>query len=82
VNEPVLTLLQKPGCHLCHEMKGTLLSLLGEGRLVERDVEEDPALRRRYLLHIPVLLFGDEELARHRASREELAKALVRVGLL
>ena len=78
-----MKLLSKPGCHLCHEMKATLLGLVGDRvSIEERDVESTPELRRRYLLHIPVLLCGDEELARHRATRAELASALGRLGIL
>jgi hypothetical protein len=47
--------------------------------LHERDVREDPELERRYLLEIPVLLLGGEEVARHRATAEELRSRLARL---
>jgi hypothetical protein len=73
-----LTLLGKPGCHLCHVMEEEIAPLLAERgvRLVVRDVGEDPELLRRYRFEIPVLLEGDVELARHRVTRAELAARL------
>lgn len=77
----VLTLLGKPDCHLCHEMHDVVARALANTSitLVERDVRDDPALERRYLLEIPVLLLGDVELARHRVTETELR---VRLALL
>ena len=50
--------------------------------LVERDVRDDPEMERRYLLEIPVLLFGEVELARHRVRPlEALASRLRELGL-
>ena len=46
------------------------------GRLVEKDVREDPELERRYLFEIPVLFWEGRELARHRVSEGELRERL------
>ena len=77
-----LTLLGTPDCHLCHVMEEEIAPLLAERglRLEVRDVREDPELRRRYRLEIPVLLAGDVELARHRVTRAELAARLDALG--
>jgi Glutaredoxin-like domain (DUF836) len=83
VTPPVLVLLGTAECHLCHEMRDALVPLLrarGLG-LVERDVRDDPEMERRYLLEIPVLLFGDVEVARHRVEAEALAERLRELGL-
>jgi hypothetical protein len=83
VTEAVLTLLGKPDCHLCHEMRAVVERVLA-GRdvgLVWRDVRDDPEWKRRYLLDIPVLLWGDREVARHRVSPDELAARLAALGL-
>jgi hypothetical protein len=78
----VLVLLGTPACHLCHEMRDLLKRVLPQGvSLLEKDIRTDPDLERRYLLEIPVLLFGDEEVARHRVSEEELRARLSRLGL-
>ena len=46
------------------------------GRLVQRDVAEDPELARRYRLEIPVLLWEGREVARHRITEAELRRRL------
>ena len=83
MTEAVLTLLGKPDCHLCHEMRAVVERVLaGRGiGLVWRDVRDDPEWKRRYLLVIPVLLWGDREVARHRVGEDELAARLAALGL-
>lgn len=74
---PVIILLTRPGCHLCEEAK-VLLHELGTRfphRLEERNIDEDPALRARYHLTIPVIRMGEVELGAP-ISRRELAAAL------
>lgn len=80
---PALLLLGRPGCHLCHEMRGVVERVLrGRGvALTERNIEDDAALLRRYALAIPVLLYGETELARHRTSAAELRERLSALGL-
>jgi hypothetical protein len=75
---PVLTLLGKPDCHLCHEMHAIVQRVLRdvEADLLERDIRDDPELERRYRFDIPVLLLGDRELARHRTTEEEIRRRL------
>lgn len=78
-----LTLLGRPDCHLCHEMRA-LVERVIRGRpveLVERNIEEDAALLRRYALLIPVLLFGESEIARHRISEADLCARLGELGI-
>lgn len=78
---PVLTLLGKPDCELCHEMRELALRVLAEhgGSLVERDVREDPELERLYRFEIPVLLLGQRELGRHRISETALRERLAQI---
>jgi hypothetical protein len=80
----VLVLLGKPDCHLCHEMQDVVLPVLASCglELAVRDVRDDPELARRYLLAIPVLLFGKEEVARHRVTPEALKARLCELGIL
>ena len=76
----VLTLLAKPDCGLCREMRAvadTVAPSFGLG-VLERDVREDPEAERRYLFEIPVLFLGDEEIARHRITEEALRQRLAR----
>jgi hypothetical protein len=50
--------------------------------LVERDVRDDPALEKRYLLEIPVLLWGDREVALHRTTAVALGLRLRELGVV
>jgi len=77
-----LTLLSKPGCHLCHEMREVVERVVGAADvvLVEEDVRSDPGWRH-YRLEIPVLLFEGAEIARHRVGEEELRRLLAARGV-
>ena len=67
---PDLVLYSRPGCHLCDETRARLRTLLRERaaagatlpRLVERDIDADDDLTRRYLDRIPVVELGAERL--------------------
>lgn len=70
-----LTLLSRPGCHLCEEA----LELLEPRcraygvRLRVVDVDGDQALRDRYGLRIPVVMAGDSELCAWPLYEAQLA---------
>ena len=84
---PDLVLYARAGCHLCEETRGILEAMLQDRasrglatpRLVERDIDTDPALHDRYAFVIPVVALGDQviELATSPARlRRLLADAL------
>ncbi|HEY2945876.1 MAG TPA: glutaredoxin family protein [Vicinamibacteria bacterium] len=77
-----LTLLGKPGCHLCHEMRTVVERVVAglDAALVEEDVTSDPGWRR-YRLEIPVLLLDGAEIARHRVDEPELRRLLAARGV-
>lgn len=55
---PAVTLLTRPGCHLCEAARGSVgrvTAALGLG-WTEVDVETDPDLLRRHAEEIPVVL--------------------------
>lgn len=56
---PRVTLLSKPGCHLCDDARAALAEL-GEP-FDERDVTEDEALYEEYGDRIPVVLLDGRE---------------------
>ncbi len=63
---PVVTLYVREGCHLCDQAKA-MLDLLAPRMgfaIAVVDIESDEALLRRYLLEIPVVAVGVQELAR------------------
>jgi hypothetical protein len=74
-----LTLLQREGCELCEQMRAELERL---GRrtplppLEILDVDSDPQLRRRYGLHVPVLLLDGAMVCRYRLDHPELERLL------
>ena len=65
VTEVRLTLLSKPGCHLCDAARDAVLTVIGElapttaVRLEELSILDDPELNDRYWDEIPVVLIND-----------------------
>ena len=67
---PDLILYVREGCHLCAEARTSITLLLSERastgrptpRLVERDIETDPAWQRAYFTSIPVIELGDRRV--------------------
>ena len=67
---PVLVLYGRAGCHLCEDAREALAAILVERAsrglpapaLVERSIDEDDDLQRRYAFTIPVVTLGDREL--------------------
>ena len=73
-----LTLYTRPGCHLCDDLKTTLLRHRQQHpfELTAIDISHDPALERQYGHDIPVLLIDGIEVARHRIDEAELLDRL------
>jgi glutaredoxin len=69
-----ITLLSKPGCHLCEDVRAFLDELRPQHhfQLEEIDITTDADLFARYRHDIPVLLRDGKELARGRISDREL----------
>lgn len=81
-----LTLIGKPGCHLCDDarevvacVREELAATPGAPRttLDERNILEDDALRERYAEEIPVLLVDDEVHGYWRIDPVRLKTALL-----
>src|SRR5262249_30552253 len=75
------TLLTRPGCHLCEEMKSRALPLLAArgDTLAEVDVDSEAALAARFGSEIPVLLDAEGRvLAKARDGADSLARRLKR----
>ncbi len=73
-----LTLLTRPGCHLCDDMKA-LIHRTDERhhvRLEEVDISSNAELVRRFGTEIPVLMRGGDVVARTRATEDELRALL------
>jgi glutaredoxin len=80
-----LTLIGKPGCHLCEEARDAIDGVLLEFRkanpntdvtLEEQNILEDEALRLKYTEEIPVLLIDGKMHNYWRIDDERLMRAL------
>jgi len=79
---PTLTLISKPGCHLCdvaREIVDTVVADLPAGTevdVVERSIFDDPSLFEQWWEKIPVVLIDDRLHAHWRVSADRLRIAL------
>ncbi|HEV7623849.1 MAG TPA: glutaredoxin family protein [Amnibacterium sp.] len=80
-----VTLIAKPGCHLCDDARAVVDRVLGELeqqgvaiRLVERNILEDPQLAARYADDIPVVLVDERMHGRWRIDADALEADLLR----
>lgn len=72
-----LTVMSRPGCHLCAELIDDLALLVaGRACIDVVDISADEDLLRRYCLEIPVLKHGDEELCRYRLDRDRVMQLM------
>jgi glutaredoxin len=69
-----LTLLSRPGCHLCDEARA-VLDRVGVG-YVDVDIESDDELLKRWLERIPVVMRGNEVLFELFVDEEALRARL------
>jgi glutaredoxin len=87
VSNPIsLTLLTKPGCHLCEEAKKAIELVMFEFtqensgtvqiELTELNILEDEALKNQYSEEIPVLQINGATHAYWRIDSERLIAAL------
>ena len=81
---PRITLLTKPGCHLCDDARAALEAVLAEPEFdltyEERDILGDEALAAEYAEEIPVVLLDDRVHTSWRVEPDRLRTALRRAG--
>jgi hypothetical protein len=71
--------VQRRECELCEELLAELVAL---GRTIALppldvvDVDSDGELKRRFGVHVPVLLLGGEVVCRHQLDVPELRRLL------
>lgn len=78
-----VTLIGKPGCHLCDDARVALTGVLAnfDGvTVVERSILDDPDLHDLYWDQIPVVLVGDAVHAIYRVDAARLQAELVARG--
>ncbi|MER7761237.1 glutaredoxin family protein [Streptomyces sp. NPDC097619] len=77
--ERVVTLIGKPGCHLCDEAREVVGKVCAEtgSAWEEKDISRDEELYARYWEQIPVVLVDGEQHTFWRVNPERLRRALV-----
>lgn len=60
----------RPQCRLCEDAKRQFAAAFPEIAIDAIDVDSDRQLNERYGMHIPVAVFGERELFRHRFDLE------------
>jgi glutaredoxin len=74
-----VTLLTRPGCHLCDDARVVVQEVLGGFPAVafeERSIVGDADLEREYAEEVPVVLIDDRVHTIWRVDRARLEKAL------
>jgi len=74
-----LSLIGKPGCHLCDDARAIVLGVLEDFpdvRLEERSILDESELAARYAEEIPVVLIDGRQHAYWRVEPERLRAAL------
>ncbi|HZD80175.1 MAG TPA: glutaredoxin family protein [Actinomycetota bacterium] len=73
-----ITLIGKPGCHLCEDARAVIARVAGElgASWEELDITQDEELYRRYWEQIPVTLIDGEQHDFWRVSEQRLRAAL------
>jgi len=74
-----LTLLGKPGCHLCDDARAVVQSVLADFDDVafeELSILDDETLHAKYVEEIPVVLINDKVHNIWRVDPDRLRKAL------
>jgi glutaredoxin len=79
---PVVELLGKPDCHLCHEAQAVLHALQAQGTfpLREIDITTDPTLWAHYHVEIPVVLINGRKVCKYRIDPQQFLRALQRAA--
>ena len=83
MSAPEVTVLGRPGCHLCDEAMAVLEGLrseLGSAAFALRavDIEADDATFKAYLERIPVIALDGQELYDFFVDQEDLRRRLLR----
>ncbi|QEU79429.1 glutaredoxin family protein [Streptomyces subrutilus] len=77
-DERTVTLIGKPGCHLCEDAREVVGRVCAEtgARWEEKDISQDGELYRRHWEQIPVVLIDGEQHTFWRVNAERLRRAL------
>ncbi|MET8812876.1 glutaredoxin family protein [Streptomyces sp. NPDC004549] len=78
--ERLVTLIRKPGCHLCEDARRVIEKVCGDLGVPweSRDITEDRELYDTYWEQIPVVLVDGEQHTFWRVDESRLRKALTK----
>jgi glutaredoxin len=79
VPDVIVTLLSKPGCHLCDDARPIVQEVVAQfdaATLVERSILETEELHTQYWDQIPVVLIDDRVHTIYRVDADRLRAAL------
>lgn len=78
MGEARITLLTRPGCHLCEPAREAVARVHADTGVswVEVDVESDPELERDYGGRVPVVLLDGREHGYFRVEEDRLRRDL------
>jgi hypothetical protein len=72
-----LVIYTRRDCSLCEQMEAGVRRVAGPGaRVAMVEIDDDPALVRRFGADIPVLCLDDEVICKHFLDAERLMSAL------
>lgn len=76
--ERLVTLIGKPGCHLCDDAQVVIEKVCGELGVPweKKDITQDEELHRQYWEQIPVVLVDGAQHTFWRVNEDRLRKAL------
>ncbi|MEU9173740.1 glutaredoxin family protein [Streptomyces sp. NPDC048420] len=76
--ERLVTLIRKPGCHLCDDAQSVIEKVCGDLGVPweQKSIEEDPQLHDQYWEQIPVVLVDGEQHTFWRVNEDRLRRAL------
>lgn len=74
-----VTLIGKPGCHLCDDAREVVTAVCAEtgARWEEKDIDQDAELHRLYWEQIPVVLIDGAQHDFWRVDPKRLRRALI-----
>ncbi|MGW3654083.1 glutaredoxin family protein [Streptomyces sp. NPDC000878] len=74
----LVTLIRKPGCHLCDDAQGVVEKVCADLGVSweQKDITQDEELHRQYWEQIPVVLIDGAQHTFWRVNEERLRKAL------
>ncbi|BBC35638.1 hypothetical protein SGFS_069320 [Streptomyces graminofaciens] len=77
-HERLVTLIGKPGCHLCDDAQEVIEKVCGDLGVSweKKDITQDEELHRLYWEQIPVVLVDGAQHTFWRVNEERLRKAL------